>query len=176
LQQFGGGVFICYDGNDPQFVLSKKCLILMTRFFKELYLTMFTIGFRFRAPQRFGGGWGPIIDAGKGVLLVCLIAFFILKGIESYIEFHVGTRFSFDSSKWEMAAITLALYLPNYYVLVTRGHGIKFEREFTHLKKSKKVLLLVSCAVLLLATMAFCIYSDSAYQRFFHIVPKSGLE
>ena len=145
----------------------------MIRFLKELYLTWFTIGFRLRAPQQLGGGWGTTIDAGKGVLLVCLIAFFILKGIESYIEIYVGTRFSFDSSQWERVAITLALYYANYYVLVTCGHGVKFEREFTHLKKSRKVLLLVSCVVLLLATIAFCIYSDSAYQRFFHIVPKN---
>ena len=58
--------------------------------------------------------------------------------------------------------------------LVTLGHGIKFEREFTHFKKSRKVLLLVSCAVLLLATTVFSICSVSAYQRFFHIIPKSG--
>ena len=105
----------------------------MIRFFKELYLTVFILGFRARFPKRYGGGWGPIIDAGKGVGFLWLIEFFILKGIESYVEIHVGTRFSFDSTQWERAIITLALYLPNYYILVTRGHGIKFEREFTHL-------------------------------------------
>ena len=147
---------------------NQECLKLMFRFFKELYLTVFTLGFRFRAPQRFGGGWGPIIDAGKGVLAVWLIAFLILKGIESYIEIHIGTRFSFDSSLWEMASV-LALYYSNYYVLVSCDHGIKFEREFTHLKKSRKVLLVTSCAVLLLVTIAFSLYARSAYQHFFHL-------
>jgi hypothetical protein len=137
----------------------------MFRFFKELYLTMFTVGFRLRAPQRFGGGWGPIIDAGKGVLVVSLIAFLILKGIKSNIEILVGKKFSFDSSPWELAAV-LALYYVNYYVLITRGHGIKFEREFTHLKQSRKVLLLASCGVLLLAAIAFSDYSRFAYFRF----------
>jgi hypothetical protein len=80
----------------------------------------------------------------------------------------------FNSSWWASAVITLAFYLPNYYVLVIRGHGITFEREFAHLDKSRKVLLLVSCAVLLLATIMLTIYSVSAYQRFFHIIPKSG--
>jgi hypothetical protein len=138
-------------------------------FFKELYLTVFTLGFRFRVPERYGGGWGPIVDAGKGVGLVWFVEFLILKGIEAYIEIHVGRRFSFDSSQWEKVAITLALYLPNYYILVTRGHGIKFERAFTELNKSRKVNLLVSCAVLLLTTVVFSNYSDSGYRRFFHL-------
>lgn len=111
------------------------------------------------------------MDAGKGVFVVSLIAFFIIEAIKQRIEILLGARFSFDSSPWDMAAV-LALYFLNRYVLITRGHGIKFEREFTHLKKSRKILLLVSFAVLLLATIAFAICSDSAYRRFFHIVPK----
>ena len=65
----------------------------MFRFFKELHLTGFTIGFRFKAPQQLGGGWGPVVDAGKGVAGICLILFFVLRGIESYIEIYFGTRF-----------------------------------------------------------------------------------
>jgi hypothetical protein len=148
----------------------------MFRFLKEIYLTGFTLGFRFR----IAGGWGrwipslgPIMDAGKGVFFVSVILFLILDGIESLIEIFVGTKFSFDDSLWGLAAV-LALYYMNYYVLVTRGHGIKFEREFTQLKKSRKVLLVVSCAILLLATTVFTYYSVSAYQSFFHVIPKSG--
>jgi hypothetical protein len=146
----------------------------MIRFLKELYLTGFTIGFRLRMPEKLGGGWGPIVDAGKGVGLVWLIEFFILKGIESYIEIHFGTKFYFlDSTQWTNAiVITLALYLPNYYILVARRHGIKFEREeFKNLKKSRKFFLIASFVAMLLATAAFSIYSDSAYRRFLHIVP-----
>jgi len=145
----------------------------MVRFFKQLYLTGFTVGFRLRMPERLGGGWGPIIDAGKGILVVSLIAFINLTNIADWIEIHNGTRFSFDSDPWVTKAAVLALYLMNYYVLVTRGHGIKFEREFNHLEKSRKILLLVSFGVLLLATVAFSIYSISAHQRFFHIIPKT---
>jgi hypothetical protein len=141
----------------------------MIRFLKELYLTGFTLGFRFRIPQRFGGGWGPIIDAGKGAGFLSLITFVILMDIGDWIEIYVGTRFSFHSDPWVIRASGLALYLANYYVLVIRGHGIKFEREFDKLEKSRKILLVVSCAVLVLATIAFCIYSISAYQHFFHL-------
>jgi hypothetical protein len=53
----------------------------MIRFFKELYLTMFTLGYK----SGIAGGWqrtnrrfGIIMDEGKGVLLVSLIIIFIL--------------------------------------------------------------------------------------------------
>jgi len=110
------------------------------------------------------------MDAGKGVLVVWLIGFLILGGIESYIEIHVGTRFSsFDGTLWEKAAV-LALYFANYYVLIIRGHGINFEREeFKNLKKTRKVLLILSFAVLLLATIVFTNCSRTAYKRYFHL-------
>jgi hypothetical protein len=144
----------------------------MIQFFKELYLTAFIIGFRIRAPERFRGGLAPSIDFGKGVLVVWLIIFFILKGIEEYVGVLFGTRFSFDDERWEMAVITLALYLPNYYVLVTRGYGTAFDREFTNFKKSKKTILVASCVGIMLASIVFCGYSDSAYRHSFHIIPK----
>jgi len=154
------------------------CLILdMIQFLKELYLTVFALGYK----SGIAGGWqrmnrrfGIIMDIGKGVLLVWLIEFFILKGIESYIEIRVGTKFSFDSSLWAKIAISFAIYYANYYVLVTRGHGIKFESEFNNLKKTRKVLLVVSFVVLLLATIALTVCSVSDYQHSFHIIPKSG--
>ena len=44
----------------------------MFRFFKELYLTLFTVGFRFRQPKQLGGGWGPFIDSIKALLIVSI--------------------------------------------------------------------------------------------------------
>jgi hypothetical protein len=126
-------------------------------------------------PERLGGGWGPIMDAGKGVFIVAIIMFLILAGIESYIEIFVGTGLLLNSGRWVFIAAGLAVYYVNYYVLITRGHGIRFEREFNGLPKSRKILLVVSCAVLLAATIVFIHYSVSAHQRFFHIIPKSGI-
>jgi hypothetical protein len=143
--------------------------MIMIRFLKEIYLTWFTVGFRLRS----GRGWGPIMDAGKGVFIIAIIMFFILAGIEGYIEIFVGTKILF-SSRWAFIAAGLAVYYANYYVLITRGHGLRFEREFDNLKKSRKVLLQVSCAVLLIMTIVFINFSLSAYHRFFHIIPKSG--
>jgi hypothetical protein len=143
--------------------------MFMIRFLKELYLTWFTVGFRFRS----GRGWGPIMDAGKGVFFVAILMFLILAGIEWRIEIFVGKKLLFDSGRWVFIAVGLAVYYVNYYVLITRGHGIRFEREFDNLKKSRKVLLQVSCAVLLLAIITFFSCSVSAYHRFFHVIPKN---
>ena len=114
------------------------------------------------------------MNAGKGVLGVTVIETVILMCIAGWIEMFVGTRFSFHSEPWTIRIACVALYFANYYVLVSRGHGITFEREFTHLEKSRKVLLLASCGIMVLATIAVMIYSVSAYHRFFHIIPKSG--
>jgi hypothetical protein len=161
----------------PHFIIirsAQECLMLMIRFLKELYLTGFTLGFRARMPEKLGGGWGPVIDAGKGVAVLSLIGLINLTNIEYWFDICIGTRFTFDSNRWEQGAVFAAAFIANYYILVARGYGIRFEREFKNLKKSRKVLLVVSCAVLLLADIMFSIYSDSTYRRFFHIVPKSG--
>jgi len=92
--------------------------------------------------------------------------------IGTWVEIYIGERFYFD--RWVIRIAAVALYLINYYILATRGHGIKFEREFSNLKKSRKVLLLASCVVMVLVAIAVSIYSVSAYHNYFHIVTKKG--
>lgn len=142
----------------------------MFHFLKELYLAGFAITFRLRPSGRWGR-WNPslepIMDAGRGVFIVSLIPSVILLNIDLWIEIFVGTRFSF--SRLSISTFGLAVFFVNYYILVIRAHGIKYEREFTHLDKSRKTLLQVSWTVIVLATIAFSIYSFSAYQRFFHL-------
>jgi len=137
----------------------------MIHFFKELYLTAFTIGFRFRAPQQLGGGWGPDTDAAKGVCAVTLIEAAILMGIMDRIEIYLEINMFSHVSRWTIYIAVLALYLPNRYVLITRGHGIRFERTFKNLTNSRKVLLLTTCLLMILTVMAFSIYSSIAYRR-----------
>jgi len=141
----------------------------MIQFFKELYLTGFAIAFRLRAPERLGGGWGPIVDAGKGIAAVSLIELVIIRLIQDWIEISIGKRFSFDSNRLVNSAIFLVFYLVNYYFLVSRKHGLKFEREFSHLKKTRKVLLLVGCAMIFLATVVFSEYTLPVYWHYFHL-------
>jgi hypothetical protein len=141
----------------------------MLRFLKELYLTAFTFGFRVS-----GSSWSPIMNTSKGVGSISIIEGFILMSIESWIEMYFGTRFMLSISKWAIGIAFLILYYANYHVLVTRGHGLEFEREFSNLDKSKKNVLLASYVVLLLVTIAFMAASVSAYHHHFHIIPKNG--
>ena len=113
------------------------------------------------------------MNAGKGVLGIAVIEWIMLVVIAMWIDIYLGTKFFFGVDRWTIRIACVALYFANYYVLVTRGHGITFEREFSHLKKSRKRLLLASCSGLLLITIVFFYYSVSAYHRFFHIIPKS---
>jgi len=114
------------------------------------------------------------MNAVKGVAGVALVEAAILMGIEGWIEIAAGTRFSFNSSPWPLRIAAVVLYFANHYILVARGHGIRFEHEFANLKKSRKVLLVASCVAMMLAAIAVTICSVSAYHRYFHIVPKEG--
>ena len=143
----------------------------MFRFFKETYLTEFALFFR------AGGEWWTLgINAGKGAAGVTLFECIILVGIEAWIEMLIGKRFHLDFYQWAIWIAVFVLYFANYYVLVTRGHGIRFEREFNNLEKPRRILLRASCRVMELATVAFILCSIYAYHHFFHIIPKSGFE
>ncbi|MGO8835893.1 MAG: hypothetical protein ACLQQ0_00565 [Limisphaerales bacterium] len=140
----------------------------MIRFFKDIYLTGFALLFKIPGGDTRGKTLGS-------VSAVTLIEGLILAGIASWIDIFTGTRYllssanSLASSKLVILIFVFALFSANYRVLVTRGHGIKFEREFIHIKKSRKILLVAGCAVLVVATIAFFIYSRLAYRHFFHI-------
>jgi len=139
----------------------------MIRFFKELYLAEFT--FFYRASNK---SWSHGYNSGKGAAGVSLVLFLILMGISLWIEIFTRSQFLPVLDRWETWIVSLAFIVVNYYVLAIRGHGIRFEREFDNLKKSKQTFLQVSCFVLSLASAAFFICSLFVYQHFFHIIPK----
>jgi len=139
------------------------------QFLNELYLTCFTLFFRVGIYR-----WPLHVEFSKAAALVTLIEWFILLEIASWIDICLGTRFLLNVGKWVAVTAFLALCFPNYYVLVIRGHGVRFEREFNKLEKSRKNLLVASFIMMMLAVIAFFIYTKSTYQSFFHIIPKSG--
>jgi hypothetical protein len=134
----------------------------MIRLFKELYLTGFTL--LFRIP-----GGTHLTKVGQSIAVLTLIEWLFLAGISSWIDMFIGKRLLMNFTKPVIVIAFFALFLANQYFLFIRGHGIKFEHEFTHLKKSKRVFLQISCVLLVLATIAFFICSRLAYRRFFHL-------
>jgi hypothetical protein len=146
----------------------------MIRFLKEIYLTGFTLGFRFR----IGPGWvtnmATNMNIGKGVVCVAAIEGLIFSGIAFWIDTFSGTGFMLSLSKPVVIVFALALYYANYYVLVTRSYGIKFEREFNNLKKSRKILLVASSVGLMVAVIAFSLHAASAHRLFIQDLKTQG--
>jgi hypothetical protein len=135
----------------------------MFRLLKEIYLTGFTLLFRLSRSKKIG------YKVGGACAVLTLVEWFNLLNISSWIDILSGKQVLPPFSEPEVLLAFFALGFLNIYVLFVRGHGIAFEREFDKLGKSRRILLMVSCVVLLLATIAFSIYSTSAYHRFFHI-------
>jgi hypothetical protein len=131
----------------------------MIQFFKELYLTAFTLLYRIPGGNTYGKTTGS-------VTIITLMEWGIIVGIASWIDIIVGIKTLLSFSTLSLAICFFALYFVNYRVLVTRGHGIKFEHEFGNLGKSRRILLVATCAVLLFAIISFAVYSTLAHRRF----------
>jgi hypothetical protein len=132
----------------------------MIRFFKEVYLTGFAIIFNSSRARKV------TYRAGGAIGALTLIEWLVFIGISGYIEMFLNKKLLFYFSKPVVVIAFFALFFANQYVLFIRGHGIKFAQEFASLKKSRRILLMVSCALLLLASMAFFICSAIAHRRF----------
>jgi hypothetical protein len=130
----------------------------MIQFLKEIYLTGFAIFFRLRPKQEI------VFRAGRATAALTVIEWFAVLGIEGYIEMFLNKKIIFPESVVIIAFF--ALYLVNGYFLFFLKHGIKFAHEFDKLEKSRRILLIVSFAILSVAAIVFGIYSAIAYRHF----------
>ena len=121
----------------------------MIRFFKEIYLTGFTLIVRLSRGKDVGYNVGVacgILTVIEGVNLV---------NICSWIDIIAGKKVMPHLSGPEVWLAIIVLFSINVSFIYTFRYGINFEREFDKLEKSRKILLKTSCAVILLATIAF---------------------
>lgn len=133
----------------------------MIRFVKQLYLTGFAVIFRLSRSKDVDN------RAGGAIGLITLIEWFILIGILFYVQILVGSKFVF--AKPVVIISFIALLFVNLYFLAVRRHGIKFEREFDSLEKPRRIALVVSCAVVAVASIVFVIHSGIAFSHFLRI-------
>jgi hypothetical protein len=131
---------------------------MMFRLIKELYLTAFTIFFRINA-------WPSRIAVVVSAATVTLIESIFLLGIASLLDDLLGTKILVNVPKWELYSFFFALGAVNCYVLIFRRHGIKFERDFTHFEKSKKIFLITSCVLIMLIAIVFSIYALTIHRN-----------
>lgn len=147
----------------PHFIIirsAQECLMSMIRFLKDVYLTGFTIVFRISRAKAIG------YKVGGACAILTLVEWFNLVNISSWLDIFAGKELLPRFSEPEVLLAGFVFFSINVYVLFTLRHGIKFEREFDYLAKSRKILLVTSCVVLLLATIVFSIYSISAHRHF----------
>jgi len=140
----------------------------MFRYCKEVYLTAFV--FFFRAG---GADWTPGFNAGKGTAGVALIEWACLLGAMSSVDILLSTKALLHISNWIAVISFLALCGVNHYVLVVCRHGILFEREFSHLAKSRRYLLGASCLLMMLIALAFFMNGASAHRKLLQTLHQS---
>lgn len=136
----------------------------MIRFAINIYLTAFTMCFR-----AGGSAWSSNINIWKGVTGVALIESAFVLGTAASVSVFFDKNVLPNMSKLAVIISFLFLCATNYYLLVLRGDGIRFEREFDNHEKSMRLLLQASCVAVILGAMAFFVYSGIAYRRFLGI-------
>jgi hypothetical protein len=129
----------------------------MIRFAKEIYLTGFVIIFRLSRVKDIA------YKAGGAIGAITVVEWFALEGLRADIDTFLNRNTIF--SKPVVYAAFFALFLMNGYVLFFRGHGIKFAREFESMRKARRIVLVVSCAVLSVAAIVFGICSAIVHRR-----------
>jgi hypothetical protein len=136
------------------------------QFLKELYLTAFVVFFR-----TMNWSWTPRTSAEISICAafsagpIALIEWATLLGITTWIDVFAGTNSPWQVPKLALGITFMVLYAANFYPLVILRHGPTFEHEFTHLKKTKKVLLLTASVVVMLAAIAFFLYSAFIHRK-----------
>jgi hypothetical protein len=129
----------------------------MFRFIKEVYLTMFIFFFRISTwPLRTK----TAITAG----MIAVIESWVLFGMALWIAIFAGAKVSPPMTRCIGVVAMTGLYIAN--LIVARHYVPEFDHKFVDFKNSKKALLLTGSVVLMIAAIAFCLYSGSTYREF----------
>jgi hypothetical protein len=131
---------------------------MIIQFIKEIYLTGFAIIFRHARVKQVG------YKAGSAITIIALIEGFIVIGILANLEIFFGGKVFL--SKPQIVVIYFTLVLLNLYILLIRGHGIKFAHNFDNLKKTRKTSLIVSCFFIAVSATMFFIYSAISFRHY----------
>ncbi len=130
------------------------------QFIKEIYLTGFAILFRHARVKEIG------YKVGFSIVPITVIQWFALLGIWAYVEMFLNKNYLFKFSKAVAIIAYFVLFFINVYFLFFRKHGIKFAYEFDCIGKTRKIFLIVSWVMAVIAVIAFVIFVAVAHQHF----------
>jgi hypothetical protein len=130
----------------------------MLQLIREIYLTAFI-------SLSWVGGWDLRTNRAASSAVIALIESGLLFEVASLSHDVHGTTIFSIIPKWVVLVSYLAIGALNHYMLIVRGSGIKFEREFSQFKKTKKVYLLTTSVIMMLTAIAFVLYSASVHRK-----------
>ncbi|HEV2329141.1 MAG TPA: hypothetical protein VGY56_10175 [Verrucomicrobiae bacterium] len=128
------------------------------RFLKEIYLTGFAVTFNLSRVKDIA------FKAGGAIGLLTVLEWLLLIGISGYLEMFLNKKLTLIKPIIIIAFFTL--FTVNGYFLYFRGHGIDFATKFHNLKKSRRVLLVLSFVVLSSISIVLFVLSGIAYRHF----------
>jgi hypothetical protein len=96
---------------------------------------------------------------------VALVEWEFLIGLVAWIDTLLGARPLSRVPKWAAVIGYIGLCAANHYPLVSRRHGTRFEREFSNLKTSQKVLLSSAWVAVVVSAVAFLICTAPMHRR-----------
>ena len=129
------------------------------KFLKELYLTFYVVFYR------LGVSWSRANDESKGAVGVALVETALILSLWSSLDVLTGRATLTNIPKIAAVICFFGICAVNYNILVTKRHGIDFERQFVHLPSARKSLLFSCCVTVIIASVAFFIYTAIIHRR-----------
>jgi hypothetical protein len=130
------------------------------RAFREVWLSIFVLFFRI---SRWKGSMKATSATAGPAMLEAVLA---VSGL-CWLEIVLHHRFYIN--KWLIGVLGAIIFWVNSHVLVGRGSGLKFEKEFSEFSSPKQAALFSGAALTTVAIGFFLYFTVTVYHRAFGI-------
>jgi hypothetical protein len=121
---------------------------------REVYLGIFVLFFRIGQ-----NSWSYTSNVAKAVAGITWLHLMLLIGLIAWLYFFSGDKLLLAIPRPAFYILFGILTLLNYYTLVTRGVGTRFEAQFASFGHRHRVLLLATSLAIIVCTFGFAIFS-----------------
>ena len=124
------------------------------KWFTDIYLSVFVLFFRIGQ-----NSWSPMTNTAKAVGGVTWLQFTFLVGLIAWLYYFTGDRLLLSMSRPTGYILFGIIYLLNYYLLVTRHAGTRFELDFRVFAYRRRFTLLTASIALVIICFGFALFS-----------------
>jgi hypothetical protein len=121
---------------------------------KEVYLSVFVLFFRIGR-----NSWSFATNAAKGAAGITWLQFMLLIALTAWLYYFTGNRRLVSVSNPVLLALFGVTYLINYYILVAREAGTRFESAFTTLGHRHRFVLVAASVAFVLFSFGLALFS-----------------